>query len=79
MNFKVDQGPEGLEVELPALELIHKLGYDYKNHFELEDEEEIAIEELKHNMIPLKIKRPLPNNKYEIWDIKELDKKHLDL
>ena len=50
-----------------------------KNHFELEDEEEIAIEELKHNMIPLKIKRPLPNNKYEIWDIKELDKKHLDL
>ena len=25
MNFKVDQGPEGLEVELPALELINKL------------------------------------------------------
>ncbi len=38
MNFKVDQGPEGLEVELPALELICKLGYDYKNHFELEVE-----------------------------------------
>ena len=40
MNFKVDQGPEGLEVELPALELINKLGYDYKNHFELEVERE---------------------------------------
>ena len=40
MNFKVDQGPEGIEVELPALELIHILGYDYKNHFELEVERE---------------------------------------
>ena len=40
--------------------------------------EDIAIEELKHNMTPFKIKRPLPNNKIEIWEINELDKKHLD-
>ena len=40
--------------------------------------EDIAIEELKHNMTPFKIKRPLPNNKIEIWEIKELDKKHLE-
>ena len=40
--------------------------------------EDIAIEELKHNMTPFKIKRPLPNNKIEIWEINELDKKHVD-
>lgn len=39
--------------------------------------QDIAVEELKNNMIPFKIKRPLPNNKFEIWDLNELDKKHL--
>jgi DNA-directed RNA polymerase subunit K/omega len=39
--------------------------------------EDIAVEELKLNMTPFKIKRPMPNNKIEIWEIKELDKKHL--
>jgi DNA-directed RNA polymerase subunit K/omega len=34
---------------------------------------EIAKLELKNKMIPLKIKRPLPNNKYEIWKISELE------
>ena len=48
-----------------------------KNHQDL-SYEEIAIEELKHNMIPFKIKRPLPNNKVEIWRIEELNKKHLE-
>ena len=38
--------------------------------------EQIAIEELKHNMIPYKIKRPI-NGKYEIWKISELKKDHL--
>ena len=37
---------------------------------------EIAIEEIKLNMVPFKIKRPV-NNHYEIWDINELDKTHL--
>ena len=40
--------------------------------------EEIAVEELKLNMIPIKIKRPLPNNKIEIWELYELSKNHLD-
>lgn len=40
--------------------------------------DEIAIEELKLDMIPIKIKRPLPNNKIEIWDLNELSKTHLD-
>ena len=40
--------------------------------------DQIALEELKLNMIPFKIKRPLPNNKIEIWNIDELDKRHLD-
>jgi DNA-directed RNA polymerase subunit K/omega len=37
---------------------------------------EIAIEELKQNMTPLKIKR-LVGNSYEIWNIDELQKEHL--
>jgi DNA-directed RNA polymerase subunit K/omega len=34
---------------------------------------EIARLEIKHKMVPLKIKRPLPNNKYEIWKVSELE------
>lgn len=37
----------------------------------------IAEEELKKNMIPFKIKRPLPRGKYEIWTLDELKKDHL--
>jgi DNA-directed RNA polymerase subunit K/omega len=36
--------------------------------------EKIAEEELKLNMIPYKIKRPLPNGKFEIWTLDELYK-----
>lgn len=35
---------------------------------------EIAEIELAFNMIPFKIKRPLPNNTYEIWKLSELEK-----
>ena len=38
---------------------------------------EIAIEELKLNMTPFKIRRPVKDH-YEIWSIDELDKKHLE-
>ena len=38
---------------------------------------EIAIEELKLNMIPFKIRRPVKDC-YEIWSIDELDKTHLE-
>ena len=34
---------------------------------------EIAMLELKYKMVPYKIKRPLPNNKYEVWRINELE------
>ncbi len=34
---------------------------------------DIAELELENKVIPLKIKRPLPNGKYEIWSVKELD------
>ena len=47
-----------------------------KNHQDY-SYEEIAIQELKLNMIPFKVKRPLPDNKIEIWTIDELDKNHL--
>ena len=39
--------------------------------------DKIAEEELKLNMIPYKIKRNLPNKKYEIWTLDELQKEHL--
>jgi len=35
MNFKVDVGEEGQKAELPALKLIHALGYAYKTNFEI--------------------------------------------
>jgi len=35
---------------------------------------EIAELELKHNMIPVKIKRKLPNGMFEIWKLSELEK-----
>lgn len=38
--------------------------------------EEIVLEEIKHKMIPFKIKRKV-NNKYEIWKIDELKIDHL--
>jgi len=38
---------------------------------------EIALEELKLNMTPFKIRRPLKDH-YEIWSIEELDKTHLE-
>ena len=37
-----------------------------------ETNEQIAIEEINKNTIPFKIKRPLPNGTYEIFDISEL-------
>jgi DNA-directed RNA polymerase subunit K/omega len=47
-----------------------------KNHNGL-SYDKIAEEEFKVNMIPFKIKRPLPNGKFEIWTIDELMKEHL--
>ena len=39
--------------------------------------DKIAEEELKLNMSPFKIRRPLPNGKYELWTLDELNKSHL--
>ena len=39
--------------------------------------EEIAEYELLNNVLPFKIRRPLPNNKYELWYLNELSKDHL--
>ena len=47
-----------------------------KNYKEL-SYEKISEEELKLNMIPFKIRRPLPNGKYELWNLEELYKDHL--
>jgi len=50
----------------PMLKNIEGLDYD-----------EIVMLEIKNNTCPLKIKRPLPNGKYEIWKLSELKKDHL--
>lgn len=47
-----------------------------KNHKNL-SYDIIAEEELKLNMIPFKIRRPLPNGKFELWTLDELSKEHL--
>jgi len=47
-----------------------------KNHQGLSSKQ-IAIQELKNNTLPLIIKRPLPDNRFEIWKINELEKNHL--
>jgi DNA-directed RNA polymerase subunit K/omega len=47
-----------------------------KNHAGL-SYDTIAVEELKLNMVPFKIKRPLQNGKFEIWTLDELYKDHL--
>jgi DNA-directed RNA polymerase subunit K/omega len=39
--------------------------------------DEIAVEELKLGMTPFKVKRTLPNSKYELWDMDELKIEHL--
>lgn len=41
--------------------------------------EDIAFQELLLNMIPYKLKRPLPNNSIEVWELNELKKDHLSL
>lgn len=47
-----------------------------KNHKDF-TYDRIAIEELKLNMTPFKIRRPLPNGKYELYSLDELKKDHL--
>lgn len=50
----------------PLVKNINGLSYD-----------KIAESELLLNMIPFKIKRPLPNGTFEIWTLDELYKEHL--
>ena len=40
MKFKIENNPEGKQVELPALKLIDALGYDYIPNYELNKEQE---------------------------------------
>ena len=48
-----------------------------KNYSSIDGYEIIAEQELLNNMIPFKIKRPMPNGKFEIWKVSELKKDHL--
>jgi DNA-directed RNA polymerase I, II, and III subunit RPABC2 len=41
--------------------------------------DELVLEEFKNKLIPFKIRRKLPNNIIEEWDINELDISHLEI
>ena len=47
-----------------------KIDFNIKSNFELRS---IAIKELLEGKLPFIIKRPLPNNKYELYRVKDLD------
>jgi DNA-directed RNA polymerase subunit K/omega len=62
-------GERTLQLTMGAKPLVKN--YDNLDYYK------IAEEELKLNMTPFKIKRNLPNKKYEIWTLDELNKDHL--
>jgi DNA-directed RNA polymerase subunit K/omega len=53
-----------------AIPLVDVNNYKIKSNIELR---EIALKELKEGKIPFIIKRPLPNNKFELYRVKDLD------
>lgn len=53
-----------------AIPLIDVTNYKIKSNIELR---EISLNELKEGKIPFIIKRPLPNNKFELYRVKDLD------
>ena len=57
MDFKVDLGEEGQETELPALELLHSLGYEYKTNFELNKERRDHRQALLYDRVRTAIKK----------------------
>ena len=66
INFEEDVA----NIDQEGLESVSGL---LQQQLKMETEVELAELELKYKMIPLKIKRPLPNGKFEIWKISELD------
>lgn len=57
------------QLSLGAIPFV-KIENNIKSNIELR---KIAIEELKQGKLPLIIKRPLPNNKYEFVRVRDLD------
>tara|TARA_B110000858_G_scaffold144204_2_gene163762 strand:- start:2066 stop:2413 length:348 start_codon:yes stop_codon:yes gene_type:complete len=53
-----------------AIPLVDVSNYKIKSNIELR---EISLKELKEGRIPFIIKRPLPNNKFELYRVKDLD------
>tara|TARA_B110000093_G_scaffold31309_1_gene31847 strand:- start:1665 stop:2012 length:348 start_codon:yes stop_codon:yes gene_type:complete len=53
-----------------AIPLIDVGNYKVKSNIELR---EISLNELKEGKIPFIIKRPMPNNKFELYRVKDLD------
>lgn len=56
VEFKVDQGEEGQKTELPAIRLIHALGYDYLPNFEINKERKAHFQALLYDRLRNAIK-----------------------
>ena len=56
VEFKVDQGEEGQKTELPALKLIHALGYNYLPNFEINKERKAHFQALLYERLRNAIK-----------------------
>ena len=57
MDFKVDNGEEGQETELPALNLLRSMGYEYKTNFEINKERKDHREALLYGRVRAAIKK----------------------
>jgi len=53
-----------------AIPLVDVNNYKIKSNIELR---EIALNELSQGKVPFIIKRPMPNNKFELYRVKDLD------
>ena len=56
VEFKVDPGEEGQKTELPALKLIHALGYDYLPNFKINKERKAHFQALLYDRLQTAIK-----------------------
>jgi len=57
LDFKVDSGDEGQQTELPALKLLHSLGYQYLKNYEINKERK----DLRQSLLYDRLKKAIQN------------------
>ena len=56
MSFRIEEKPEGKEVEFPALKLITKLGYEYQDLFQNRKERDKDTEVIIYKRLKKQLK-----------------------